>query len=99
MNTRDNRQLNLSLNNQQKETIKATFASTYENQKPNNVYLNSKILAVYRKGLATVCMFSTCTNLMLTSNENIKRIAISWVVITRHGVEWTYSQRVSIENE
>jgi len=34
-----------------------------------------------------------------TSNEDIKRIAVSWVVITRHGVEWTDSQRISIENE
>ena len=36
---------------------------------------------------------------MHTSNEDIKRIAVSWVVITRHGVEWTDSQRISVENE
>jgi len=36
---------------------------------------------------------------MHTSNEDIERIAVSWVVITRHGVEWSYGQRILIENE
>jgi hypothetical protein len=35
----------------------------------------------------------------LTSNKDIKRIAVSWVVITRHSVEGTHSQRISIHNE
>lgn len=35
----------------------------------------------------------------LTSNEDIERIGVSWVVITRHGVERTHSQRITIENE
>ena len=42
---------------------------------------------------------TTFTIVVLTSNEDIERIGVSWVVIARHGVEWTYSQRISIQDE
>jgi hypothetical protein len=41
----------------------------------------------------------TFTIVVLTSNEDIKRVGVSWVVIARHGVERTYSQRISIQDE
>jgi len=41
----------------------------------------------------------THTIAALTSNEDIKGIGVSWVVITRHGVERTHSQRIAIQNE
>jgi len=36
---------------------------------------------------------------MLTSEKDIKRVAVSWVVIARHGVERTYCRRIPIQNE
>ena len=34
-----------------------------------------------------------------TSNEDIKRVAVSRVIVAGHSVERAHSQRISIENE
>lgn len=35
---------------------------------------------------------------MPTSNKDIKRVAVCWIVIARHCIKWPYSQRVPMKD-